>query len=81
MNDQQRSHVLEMIDRGELTAAEGLRILEAMQREAAALGAGAAPASEPVAALDVGLYECLQELGCGIDDWPDGNHRQCASAQ
>lgn len=49
MNDQQRSHVLEMIDRGELTAAEGLRILEAMQREAAALGAGAAPASEPLA--------------------------------
>ena len=49
MNDQQRSHVLEMIDRGELTAAEGLRILEAMQREAAALGAGAALASEPLA--------------------------------
>ncbi|MEO6061456.1 MAG: hypothetical protein ABIQ99_05915 [Thermoflexales bacterium] len=49
MNDKQRSDVLEMIDRGELTAAEGLRILEAMQREIAGPGAQAAPAAEPLA--------------------------------
>lgn len=47
MNDQQRSDVLEMIDRGELTASEGLRILEAMQREAALPDAEVAPASQP----------------------------------
>ncbi len=49
MNDKQRGDVLEMIDRGELTAAEGLRILEAMQRETAAVGADAPPAPEPAA--------------------------------
>ena len=47
MNDQQRSDVLEMIDRGELTAAEGLRILEAMQRETAAPYTEAQPLAEP----------------------------------
>lgn len=47
MNDQQRSDVLEMIDRGELTAAEGLRILEAMQREASLPNPDAAQASQP----------------------------------
>jgi hypothetical protein len=49
MNDQQRSDVLEMIDRGELSAAEGLAILGAMQRESAVQGAEAASAPIPLA--------------------------------
>lgn len=49
MNDQQRSDVLEMINRGELSAAEGLRILEAMQRETSPPGAEVAAASTPMA--------------------------------
>jgi hypothetical protein len=49
MSDKQRSDVLEMINTGELSAAEGLRILEAMQREIAAPGADATPAAQPLA--------------------------------
>jgi hypothetical protein len=49
MNDQQRNDVLEMINRGELTAAEGLAILGAMQRESAVPGAEASPAPIPPA--------------------------------
>jgi len=45
MTDQQRSDVLEMIDRGELTAVEGLRILEAMRRENENSGAETEPAT------------------------------------
>jgi len=50
MNDKQRSDVLDLIDRGELSAAEGLRILEAMRRESSDLGLDAASASIPRAA-------------------------------
>ena len=56
MNDKQRSDVLEMIDRGDLTTAEGLRILEAMQRETAgppADTAAPAPEAAPLNGADI----------------------------